>query len=151
MELLTKKNYINAIKKSIGVEMFQSIFAEKDGHETDITRKGQLSCALFVSSILKLFNLIDINKAPHSTVLSTLKNMEASGWKKVSENELEEGDVIVWEKIIDVDGEEHEHIGFFIGNERAVSNSSEKRVPAEHHYTYDGKRGIISAWRAPNL
>lgn len=151
MKLLTKKNYINAVKKSVGAEIFQNVFAEIDGGEKDITRNGELSCAIFASSLLMLFHLIDVNKAPHSTVVGTVKNMEASGWQKIGLEELSEGDVIVWEKIIDVDGEEHEHIGFYIGNEHAVSNSSETRTPAEHHYTYEGKRGIESCWRAPNL
>lgn len=161
MKLLTKKNYLNAIRKSVGIQMFQNVLAEIDGAEKDITKNGELSCALFVSTLLMMFHLIDVNRAPHSTVLGLLKNMEASGparmgggpggWKKVSVNELVEGDVIVWEDIVDASGEEHEHIGFYVGNGMAISNSLEKRVPEKHHFTYNDKRAIESCWRAPNI
>jgi hypothetical protein len=151
MKLLKNKNYLNSIKKSVGTEIFQNVFTEESNTEKDLTRDGQLSCALFVSSILKIFDLINPLKSPHSTISGLLKNMKDSGWTEIKQLELSEGDVIVWEKIIDVDGEEHEHIGFYIGNERAVSNSSEKRVPTEHHYNYEGKRAIESCFRAPSL
>lgn len=151
MHLLTHKNYFIAIKKSVGTQIFQNVFAEINGEEKDITQDGELSCAYFVSSILMMFHLIDINKAPHSTISGAIKNMEKSGWKNISADNLEEGDVIVWNKIIDVDDEEHQHIGFYIGKSLAVSNSSKKRIPDEHHYTYNGKRGIESCWRMPML
>lgn len=151
MKLLTKKNYLNAVRKSAGTEIFQNVFADHDGKEVDITQNGQLSCALFVSSTLKLFNLIDINKAPHTTVSGILKNMIESGWQEVSPDNINEGDVLIWEKIIDTDGKEHEHIGFYMGKNTAMSNSSKKKTPGVHSYDYDKKRKIISAWRYPNF
>jgi len=151
VELLTKKNYLNTIKKSVGVQIFHNIFAEIDGAEKDITQNGKLSCAFFVSSILMMFHLIDSDKAPHSTIAGTIKNMETNGWVEMNEDKLEDGDIIVWETITDVDGRKHEHIGFYIGNSLAISNSSQKGTPEEHHYTYNGKRAIKSYWHNPSL
>jgi hypothetical protein len=148
MKLLTEKNYLSAIKKSVGAKLFQNVFADIDGVEKDITNNGELSCALFVSSLLMMFHLIDASKAPHTTVSGLLKNMMASEWEQITEKELKEGDVIVWKKIIDTDGEVHEHIGFYIGNDKAISNSSEKHTPEEHHYKYNGNRAIESCWRS---
>ena len=44
--------------------------------------------------------------------------------------------MLVWEEKIDEFGEKHKHIGFYIGNKRAVSNSRD-RTPQKHHYTYE--------------
>ncbi len=146
-KLLTKNNYLNAIKKSVGSKIFQDVFLEKDGKEINITKGGRLSCAFFVSSILMLFHLLDVKKGPHSTIGGVLKNIQKSGWKEFKKGEMKEGDVLVWEKIKDIDGKEHEHIGFYIGNNMAVSNSTKYKSPKKHHFTYKDNRKIISFWR----
>lgn len=151
MRLLIRKNYLNAIKKSIGAQLFQNVFAEVNGEEKDITQNGELSCALFVSSLLMMFHLIDTIKAPHTTVSGLLKNIEESRWRKIPESNIQEGDVIIWEEIIDLDGKRHEHVGFYIGNDMAISNSSKKHMPDRHHLTYNGKRKINSVWRFSDI
>ncbi len=125
------------ITNSVGSRMFQNLYAKVDGKEQDILKNGDLSCAIFVSIILHTFELV---KTPHATVLGLLKDMERSGWKK--SRKLNKGDVIVWEPEDQTgDGVKHSHIGFYIGNEKAISNSTTKRVIAKHHYTYGTKAG----------
>jgi hypothetical protein len=74
-------------------------------------------------------------KQPHATVASTVKDMQEHGWTIV--DKPEEGDVLLWEPSIEhVEGESHEHLGFYVGDERAISNSSATGEIAEHDWTF---------------
>jgi hypothetical protein len=116
--------YIKVIQNSVGTKMFRNIYAEINGKYTDITDNGDLSCAFYVSSVLLIFKSIG---SVHSTVFSTIFDMKKSGWKETKKPVV--GDVVVW-------GEEknkkHKHIGFFLGDEKAISNSKYKGYPIEH-------------------
>ncbi len=129
------KNYLNLIKGSLGAKLFRHYWMEVDGRAKDVLENGQLSCAVFVSSVLKLSGLIN---EPHATVISTVKDLESSGWVKIVE--AKPGAVLVWEKI-KMGLQFHGHLGFYIGAKKAVSNSDKKRFPAVHHWTYGTKNG----------
>lgn len=129
------------IQNSVGTKMFRNFWVN-DGKEFDAMKNGELSCAFYVSGILKMFNLID---SLHGTVASTIVDLEKSGWKKVTKPKI--GSVIVWEKQV-FGGEEHAHIGFYVGENRAISNSSEKGFPVRHNWQFDGKRKIeVTYWK----
>lgn len=133
--------YIVVIKNSVGSKMFRNSYAKVNGKKKDILKNGKVSCAFFVSSVLALFPLFKLIKyPPHSTVDGTVKDLEQSGWQKIStENEKKPkiGSIIVWEK----NHNSHKHIGFYIGNNKAIStNSIKKGRPAIHHWTYGIKR-----------
>ncbi len=138
-KFLFKKTYLKTIENSVGTKMFRNVFV-MDGQEKDITENGELSCAVFVSFVLKIFDLIS---TPHATVKSTIKDMMENGWKEAEKPQ--KGDVLVWEKK-KIGGSTNEHIGFYIGNQKAVSNNYKKRAPVVHHYTYNGKRKIIKIY-----
>lgn len=129
------KKYISYTKKCIGSEKFRHYFVIKNNKKIDILDNGKLSCAKFVSEVLLKFKLI---KQAHVNVLSAVGDMKNSGWKKKDVNDLEIGDVIVWKK----NKSGHYHIGFYMGGNRAISNSERFRSPKEHHFTYNGKRSI---------
>lgn len=135
--LIIPDTYLAVIKNSVGSNLFRSLYAKVNGKRTDITGNGDLSCAFYVSSILLLFRFI---KERHATVDSTVKDLEESGWKKIKKPKI--GSIIVWEKIDFGNNNLHKHIGFFIGNNRAVSNSYKLGYPARHHFTFGGKRKI---------
>lgn len=128
MKILFKETYLTFIKKSVGSRMFQTLWVEGN---KDILEGGDLSCAFFVSNLLKIFNLITDG---HATVRNTVKDLKESGWFEIEEPR--EGAVLVWDEIEFEDGF-HKHIGFYIGNEKAVSNRSEKGTPMVHHYLYN--------------
>jgi hypothetical protein len=67
----------------------------------------------------------------------TIKDLNESGWIEIKNPHV--GSIIVWDEM-DFDGEKHKHIGFYIGNKKAISNSFFKKVPTEHHWTFEGKR-----------
>jgi len=125
--ILKKKTYIEMIKNSVGTRMFQHLYAVVDGEEKDIVDGGDLSCALFVSSILHQFDLIN---SPHATVSGLIRDLENYGWQKTDEPVA--GAVIIWEPATQAGGEMHEHAGFSIGDGEAVSNSYSERVPVCH-------------------
>ena len=128
--------YIAVIKNSVGSKMFRNFYAKVDGKKTDIMKNGDLSCAWFVSSLLYLFKLI---KDAHATVNGTIKDLQQSGWKKIKKPKI--GSVIVWEKIDFGNKDLHKHIGFYIGNNKAISTSNSKKgQPIIHHWTYGIKR-----------
>lgn len=151
---LFKKNYLAVVRNAAKGEnhMFQNYFIELDGKEIDALDGGGLSCASFVSAILYLQNpplagagVPQWLSSTHANVSSNEKDMAEHGWSEIDERR--EGAVITWEKKPAPDGTLHLHQGFYVGNDRAVSNGSNTtHMPEEHHATYDGTRKIIRVW-----
>ena len=134
-----KKSYIAIIKNSVGSKIFQNFYVAENKHEKDVLRDGKFSCAFFVSSILKLFNLIN---SPHCTVNGTIKDLEKSGWQKVKvSKKMLPGTILLWEE-----KDNHFHLGFYLGQQKAISNSSENKFPIIHHWTFNNSRKIINAY-----
>ncbi len=152
VKLLKLENYLHSVKNSVDSKQFQILKALVDGKEKNLVKNGDLSCAYFVSAILLLENLI---KERHATVNGTIRDMRDFGWKKISKPKI--GCVLIWEKMEQGQNGSHEHIGFYIGEEKAVSNSSRFRVPKKHHWTFGldqnnkPKRKIISMYWHPKL
>lgn len=140
LKLLKKKNYLSMIENSANGEnwMFKNLWAERGSEVIDILNNGQLSCAVFVSSVLYLHKIIgDI----HANVSATVKDMMESGWHEIED--LRPGAVLVWEKKDFGVGGIHGHVGFYMGHEQAISNSSlDKGIPTKHHFTYNGSRRV---------
>ncbi len=134
--------YLTIIKNSVGSKLFRNFYAKVNGKKADIMRNGELSCAFYVSSVLTLFKFI---KEVHGTVDSTVKDLKESGWKKIDKPKI--GSVLVWERIDFGDNDVHKHIGFFIGGNRAISNSSELGHPVKHSWNFSAKRKVdIILW-----
>ncbi len=126
-----KKSLFVLIKNSLGTKLFQSVYFFVNGKSKDIYQKGKLSCAFYVSTILKILGMIE---SIHATVEGTIKDLEKSGWYKIEKPK--KGAIIVWEK--SKDG--HQHIGFYIGKNKAVSNSSFLRKPTIHFLNYNKRK-----------
>lgn len=129
--------YLTAIKNSVNSNIFRNLYVEIDGLEKDITENGNLSCALFVSSLLLIFKLI---KDPHATVDGTVRDLKESGWTEITEPKI--GCVLVWGKVDFGENNFHKHIGFYVGEKIAISNNSEKGFPTEHNFEFYGQRKI---------
>ncbi len=126
-----KRNFLQMIENAVGTNLFRNLWAEVDGDKKDILENGELSCAQFVSGILYLNGLI---KERHATVEGTVRDIEAFGWKKINEPKI--GSILVWESIEYPDGSKHGHIGFYIGDQKAISNSPKEKSPQYHRWTY---------------
>jgi hypothetical protein len=149
VRLLFKKSYLAMIRNAAAGEnrMFRNLYALVDGAEHDILEDGKLSCAAFVSGILTLYGLI---ARPHATVGGTERAMRERGWAEIPEPR--EGAVLSWQPITYADGRTHGHLGFYVGDDRAVSNASnDGGIVREHHWTYDGARRVVRIWWHPDL
>lgn len=135
MKFLLKASYLKTIENSIGSKIFRNLYFEVNGKKKDILENGALSCAIFVSWILKNFDLI---KEGHATVDGTIKDLKKTGWRKIKKPRT--GAILIWGKKF-YDSEPHKHIGFYIGNNKAISNSYKSRKPLKHHWTFGVKNG----------
>ena len=137
VDRLILDSYLSFIKNSLGTKMFKNFYAKVDGKNTDVMKDGWLSCALYVSGILSMFKLI---KGMHGTIDATEKDLKESGWKKISKPKP--GSIIIWEKINFGDKGIHGHIGFYIGNNQAISNNWKMKYPVKHHWNFNNKRRV---------
>jgi len=145
-ERLVFRTYLVVLQNAPGTAMFRNFYLRRpDGSEFDAIGDGENACAFFVSSVLVMLGKL---KAVHGTVKSTLKDLEESGWVHV--DEPQPGDVLSWEPKQFHDGA-HGHIGFYLGDNRAVSTSTTHKVVAEHELHYGSEnRPIIGAYRLQN-
>lgn len=135
MKFLLKNSYLKTIGNSVGSKIFRNLYFEIKGKKKDILENGVLSCAVFVSWILKTFNLL---KETHATVDGTIKDLKSSGWHKIKVPKI--GAILIW-KEEKYDSGLHKHTGFYMGNEKAISNSYKLKIPIEHHWTFGVKNG----------
>ena len=130
-----KEIFLKMIENSTETKMFQSCFFKdsNSGVSVDVCEGGRLSCAFFVSGILKMIDLI---KAMHVTVDSLEKEMLNSGWKeRASVSNLDLGNVVFWKDRITSKNEHHRHVGFYIGDGNYIDNDDEplNMSPKKHH------------------
>ena len=129
--------YLAVVKNSINSNLFRNFYAIIDGEKKDIMRNGELSCAFYVSSILTLFKFI---KEAHVTVDSTVEDLKESGWNVVEEPEI--GSILIYEKVDFGNNDIHKHIGFFVGNDEAISNNFKLGFPVNHSWNFNGTRKV---------
>lgn len=130
------QTYLAVINNSQGASLWRNFYAKVNGRETDITQNGNLSCAFFVSTLLVTFSLI---KRIHATVKGTIKDLKKSGWRMIKNPR--KGSILIWEAKKEDDGKSYEHIGFYMGDKTAISNSSRVGKPVLHHWTFGVKNG----------
>lgn len=140
------ESYLAYIKNSVGTKMFRNFYVrDEKGKKLDVLKNGDLSCSVFVTTILRSFDLIE---KLHFTSRRTEEDLVDSGWKKISKSKIKPGDVVLWEPKKTRTGH-IPHIGFYIGASQAISNNSKKGMIEKHHYTYNNKRVIEAVYR-PN-
>ena len=147
IKILIKDSYLKAIENSIGSRLFKNLYfkSKNPGKKIDALQNGNLSCAVFASWILRNFYLI---KNVHSTVKGTIKDLKSSGWREIKKPKI--GAVLIWEEKNGETGP-HKHLGFYMGKNSAISNSSEMKKPVQHHWTLGNKtdknyRRVIEIW-----
>jgi hypothetical protein len=143
-DLQWEESYLAFINNSVGTKAYRTFMVKKDGRKFDILKNGDLSCAFFVSSVLYLCQRVS---KPSFTVAGTVKRMMKRGAKRVPLNKLKPGDVLVWLPREEKTGS-HNHIGFYVGGNQAVSNNDKKKAVIKHDFEFNGKRKIEFALRA---
>ena len=128
------KTYLQIISNSVSSRLFRNSYMKIGRKTVDILENGNLSCAFYVSSLLSLFSTFRLLKTPpHGTVTGTIKDMKSSGWYEIKK--LKPGAILLWEekKFRDEYAKKyHKHLGFYIGNKEAISNSSKYGTPIRH-------------------
>lgn len=151
VEKMRFETYLAVIQNSVGTKLFSEGYARIDGQPTNIMAGGEVACAFFVSGVLCLFDVELIDHA-HATVTSTVKDLEKHGWEQV--NDPQAGDIIVWEPVKFPDGKAHEHIGFVVSKNEAISNDYASGAPQRHGLDTmaDGQpRKITAIYRGRHL
>ncbi len=140
---LNLKTYLQVIRNSVGSGMFRNFYVETpDRGEFDALDDGANSCAFYVSSVLVIFGKL---ARTHGTVLSTVWDLEHSGWESVESPQP--GDVLIWEAQ-DFDDGRYQHVGFCLDEKRAVSTSLTKKVVVMHDLHFgDQQRRIERVYR----
>lgn len=132
---ILKESYLKLIENSVGANVWRNFYAVVNEKKQDILKDGELSCAFFVSSVLVAFGLL---KRRHMTVKSTIKDMTENGWQEIKSPK--KGCILLWKAIKFPSGSTNAHLGFYIGNKKAISNRWEKKSPQIHHFTYGTKK-----------
>ena len=132
------KSYLQVIKNSVGANTYKNFYARVDEEVKDVLEDGNLSCAYFVCSILYNFKLI---QDMHTTVAGTVRDLEESGFEKIDSDSIgvdepKEGAVIVWTEDPNDQGGIHKHLGFYIGDNQAISNSTSQKTPQIMDYKF---------------
>lgn len=127
------RSYIKTVENSVGSNLFRNLYFRINNKVIDVLDDGDLSCAMYVTSVLYLFDLITER---HTTVVATIDDILKSGWYEIKKPK--KGALILWGYKKKDDGTQgkHKHVGFFMNNKTAVSNSSSTRVIAQHHPTF---------------
>ncbi len=127
------RSYIRTIENSVDSNLFRNLYFRIGHKVVDVLDDGDLSCANYVTATLYLFDLI---RERHTTVTGTIDDIKKSGWYEIKKPR--KGALILWGYKKKDDGTlgKYRHIGFFINNKTAISNSSSARVIARHHPTF---------------
>lgn len=138
MKILNKKNYLDTLPTFEGSKSFRSVYAEIDGEIKDMTENGNLSCSFFVSAYLLRFTSVGLNfkliNEIHLTVPGIVKDLKTCGWYET--NEMKSGAIIYWGTSPETN---HTHIGFYLGNDQAISNNSKDRIVTIHSISSNGR------------
>ena len=137
-DILFHKTYLAVIRNSVGTKIYRNFYLKIDGKVVDAAKNGACSCAFFVSNILHMFPAFALVKEPHLTVASTVADLKNQGWTEIKKPLA--GAILVWEEKL-FGNSRNKHIGFYIGNNKAISNDSQSGSPAVHHWTYGEKNG----------
>jgi hypothetical protein len=137
-----KRSLAALIKNSLGCPLWRNFYYS----EGDAMENGDLSCAFYVSTLLLMTKA---TPSIHGTVKHLSEDMESYGWYEIAEDGVFQfGDVLIWEPAKQGSSAgTHQHIGFFMEDKFAVSNSSSNGFPVRHHLTYNDTRKVVRVLR----
>ncbi len=145
-----RETLLQMVFASVGSEMFQNSYFVAGGKRKDLCQNGKFSCAFYVSSILKIFDLIE---TLHTTIDGLEKDLFSSDWRVFTDTFcFQDGDIIIWE--VDKKIGNHRHAGFYIGDFMCVSNSSDKGRIIRHGLegpNLSRQRRIEKIYRHPKM
>jgi hypothetical protein len=132
MPVALLETHLALIHGSVGSDLFRHLYTDFDGQfAVDVLLDGDIACVFYVSSILTLSGMTE--GGVHSTMTVMLEDLKRSGWQVI--DDPCPGCVVVWgEKLSDSDRHVHRHIGFYVGDDTAVSMHPRHKSPQYHPY-----------------
>jgi hypothetical protein len=137
-KFLLLENYLAVAKASVDSNVFRKLYYKIGNRKIEVLNDGDLSCAAFVSFILKIFSLIP---EIHTTVRETEKDLRRAGWFTV--RKPRPGAIIVYGPKITSSGETHKHLGIYLGGGKAISNRDFKKSPKIDTWDYRSVEKIL--------
>lgn len=137
-----KRSLAALIENSLGCPLWRNFYYS----EGDAMENGDLSCAFYVSTLLLMMKA---TPQIHGTVKHLSADMLTYGWYEIEvSEEYQFGDILIWEPAKQGNSTgNHLHIGFFMEDKFAVSNSSSNGFPVRHHLTYNDTRKVVRVLR----
>ncbi|MFZ3008954.1 MAG: hypothetical protein WA048_00800, partial [Minisyncoccia bacterium] len=77
----------------------------------------------------------------------TVKDLKKNGWIETTEPII--GSIVVWREGKTTNG--HSHIGFYVGDNKAVSTDSWKKTVEKNDWKFDGKREVAEILWKPEI
>ena len=143
---ILRDNYFALIKNSAGSHLFREWYCAVDGERKEVMRGGNFSCAFYVTSIMKLLDLV---REIQITVHRAIAEMEQSGWTHI--DAPKPGAVVVWDAVATNDqtwNTKAKHIGFCLDANTAISNDSAAGGPTAHPLS---DRPVLAYYWHPKL
>jgi|AntAceMinimDraft_13_1070369.scaffolds.fasta_scaffold106820_2 hypothetical protein len=133
-----KKNLTCIAKNFEGSNGFRNYF---DVNQKDILDDGDLSCAIYISTVLVMCRLTEGVSFTVSGLLTRIRNSDNFiEYAYTSIGDLLPGDIVVWDSLKD---DQNKHVGIFLGGEfvdkNAISNRSSQGSPGRHSVLYTGR------------
>lgn len=146
-----RATFLDLVIGSVGTNMYRNVHVVRSEDVVNVTDDGDLSCAYYVSAVLRHFHLIQ--HGFYTTITHTLADMRRSGWE-VCEKPAP-GVVVVWVSKECTDGP-HRHIGICLDETYCVSNSPIARTPQKHEILglldhAGGVRAVEMYYKHPRL
>ena len=126
------------LRASVGNQLFRRWYIASDEKIVDVVQGGNLSCALYVSSILTLLGLLKEPKV-HTCIRTLVPALKESDWRETTAT-LQTGMIIEWAQKRGESGNMHGHVGFVLDEHRAISTNDLLGTPEIHSiHTHKGR------------
>lgn len=146
-------DYINLAQKLVWSDLFTYLGMKQDGEKefTDIVEGGKYACAYFVSNVLAYFKLIERWSATVKSLQKQLAEKNFVKYEYMQGMNIPYGAIIFWN--VENPTQEsisQEHVWFYIGDNKAISNSSfQKKIVIHPLYWTNDDMTIVSYYTLP--
>lgn len=138
-------NLLAMINSSVDCDMFARIATLGRDETHQVIRDDELGGCYYVCFLLRGFHLISSIRL---TVSGTARQLPRSGWETLDNTGvLAPGMIIVWETTGTVTP--RKRIGFYVGDEEAVSTAINRGIPTRHHATFGDQHRIQRVYAHP--
>lgn len=142
---LRRRTLVYFVKNSVGSRAWaKSFILDSDNRVHDLYESGNLSCAYFISSVLKTCELWDGQCV--GNVNSLISKLPDNGWERIEEPRI--GAIVIYGEVQLDRAWATRHVGFVVGEDEVVSNGSSNSFAIESHPINYMKVEATGEWRS---